>query len=53
MGISLTRPIVLAVAFTALTAASAWSILNGIADHWARQGTAAAMEKAVALTPWQ
>ena len=47
------RSIVLAIALAGLAAASAWSILVGGADYWARQFTVAGTEKALALTPWQ
>jgi tetratricopeptide (TPR) repeat protein len=53
MRLSAVRSIVLAIALAGLAAASAWSILVGWADYWARQLTVAATEKALALTPWQ
>jgi len=50
---SLVRSGILATALAGLVAASAWSILIGWADYWARKETVAATEKALALTPWQ
>jgi len=47
------RSLVLAIAFAGLVAASAWSVLVGLADYWARQLTVASTKKALALTPWQ
>ncbi len=53
MRVLVLRPIILTVAFGALAAASAWSILTGLADYWARQMTLASAEKALALSPQQ
>lgn len=53
MRLSVVRSVVLALALAGLAAASAWSILIGWADYWARQLTVAATERALALTPWQ
>jgi hypothetical protein len=53
MRLSAVRSIGLAIVLGGLAAASAWSILVGYADYWARQITVAATERALALTPWQ